>query len=194
MQMDDRPSKMCPPVRDPAKGWAVALLLALASAACGPTSEAVAPSPGRSTQPRGGPTVAPAASSSAPERWARWPELAAWRVAIERAPSQHLAADHEAETLANDAASAYPNLGPARLLDPGAILVQRLYAPGAATPEALFVMVRRTVRVSPDGPDVAGWEYLTLDPAGFITERGPLEACVRCHAEAPHDGAFGKAR
>lgn len=194
MQMDDRPSKMCPPSRDPEKTWAVALLLVLASAACGPTSEAVSSFPGRSTRAPGGPTVAPAASSSAPERWAHWSELAAWRVAIERGPSQHLAADHEAETLANDAASTYPSLGPARLLGPGAILVQRLYASGAATPEVFFVMVRRSEGATPDPPDATGWEYLILDPAGFITERGPLETCVRCHAEAPHGGAFGKAQ
>jgi hypothetical protein len=193
IQMDGHPTKMHGTTAQRRESFRAraALAVLLAAAACNPASEAVAPFPGRSTRPAGGSTAAPSASSRAPVRWERWPELAGWRSAIERTPSQHLAADHEAETLANDAAAAYPNLGPARRLGAGAILVQRLYAPGAATPEVHFAMVRRATEGTPDD---GGWEYLVLDPTGFILERGALGACARCHAEAPNDGTFGRAK
>jgi hypothetical protein len=210
MQMDGHPPKRCSPAAPrSANSRGAALVLALvtaacgAIAACGATSEPLPLSPGRSTLPPGGPTAAPSASARAPERWDRWGELAGWRVAIERTPSQHLAADHEAETLANDAAAAYPSLGPARHLGPGAVLAQRLYAPGSAIPEVVFAMVRRAEPASPGaegagaegvGAEGAGWEYLVVDPGGFVAERGDLAACARCHAEAPHDGLFGRAQ
>jgi len=126
--------------------------------------------------------------------WDRWSEVAAYPVAIARAPSQHLASDHEAETLANGAAAPYPNLGPAHLPSPGAVLVQRLYAPGAATPDVVLAMVKPAVSAPPAPSADDDWEYLVLDPNGLITQRGALEACARCHAEAPHAGLFGRAR
>lgn len=171
-------------------------LLALAASAllaCTPTSEGVPPFPGRSTRPPGGPTAAPTAAAQAPVRWDRWPELVGWRVAIARSPSQHLAADHEAETLTSPEAASYPHLGPARRLPPGSALVQRLYTAGATTPEVLFVMVRRADPETPSA-DGSSWEYFVLDPDGFITARGALPTCVRCHAEASHDGLFGRAQ
>lgn len=196
IQTDGHPTKMCGTTAQRPESFRarVAVAVLLCAAACSPASEPVAPFPGRSTRPAGGPTAAPSASSGAPVRWERWSELPGWRVAIERAPSQHLAAAHEAETLTNDAASAYPNLGPARRLEPGAALVQRLYAPGASSPEVIFAMVRRADGGTPGAADGSGWEYLVLDPDGFVTERGALDACARCHAEAPHDGMFGRAR
>ena len=175
---------------------AVACLVVLGAAACGPAAEPLGAFPGRSIRPRGGATVAPPPSTPVPARWERWGEVASWRVAVERSPSQHLAADHEAETLANAAAAAYPRLGPARRLGPGAVLIQRLYAPGATEPDVLFAMERRAESPGADAAtaDAATWEYLILAPDGVVGERGALEACARCHAEAPHEGAFGRAQ
>lgn len=183
------------------RGVAVTLAAVLI-AGCSPSPEPLALFPGRSTRPAGGATIAPPSSAKAPEVWERWPEVAGFRVAIERSPSQHLAADHEGETLASSGADAYPRAGPTRRFEPGAALVQRLYAPGATEPEVLFAMVQRPQDRA--APDAAGttleetsardWEYLVVTPAGLVLERGALDACVRCHAEAPHHGVFGRAR
>jgi hypothetical protein len=161
-------------------------------AACSPAPEPLGPTPGRSDRPHGGPSV-PAASTpdAGATIWERWPEFAAYRVAIPRAPSQHLTADHEGETLANASAAAYPNLGPASPMPAGAVLVQRLYASGAQSPEVVFAMVKKE---PPDAATPAAWEYLVLEPSGVVTERGMLESCARCHAEAPYEGLFGRAR
>ncbi|MEZ4298055.1 MAG: hypothetical protein R3B70_24065 [Polyangiaceae bacterium] len=184
------------------------LAFTAALVACGPPTEPVGPYPGKSTRPAGGPTVAPPPTALPPARWSRWDELATFRVAIPRAPSQHLAADHDAETLASPEAPAYPQLGPARTPAPGAALVQRLYAPEGTTPELYFVMSRTPVAPAPsaDAPaplaDASAassapaptWDFAILDAAGFVTESGSIPACARCHAEAPHDGLFGRAR
>jgi hypothetical protein len=162
-------------------------ILAALIAACSPAPDALGPLPGHSDRPRGGPLVpATTAPDAGPVQWERWSELSAYRVAIARAPSQHLAADHEGETLANDSATAYPDLGPARLLPAGAVLVQRLYATGSNVPEVVLAMEKQ--------PGDAAWEFLVLDASGLVTERGALETCGRCHAEAPHDSVFGKAQ
>jgi hypothetical protein len=159
--------------------------------ACGPAPDALGPTPGRSNRPRGGPPVpASTAADARPKLWERWSEVAEYRLAVGRMASQHLAADQEAETRANGAAAAYPDLGPARTPTPGSVLVQRLFERGAAAPSVLFAMEKSAA--SPG--DAAAWEFLVLDPAGLVQERGALEACVRCHAEAPHDMVFGRAR
>lgn len=160
--------------------------------ACTPAPDPLGPTPGRSHRPRPGPSVpATSAPDAGATLWEHWPELAAYRVAIPRAPSQHLAADHEGETLTNELAATYPSVGPARSMPASAVVVQRLYAPGAQTPEVLFAMVKGD---SPAGAVDGSWEYLVLDPAGLVTDRGALAACARCHAEAPSDGLFGRAR
>jgi hypothetical protein len=181
IQMDGHPSKMCSAAARPLEDFdfrargsdcrtsrartdrrATLAVVLVAAAACSPASDALTPSPGRSSRPPGGPTAAPSTGPEAPVRWERWGEPAA-----------------------------YPGLGPARRLGVGAVLAQRLYAPGAAAPDVVFVMERRVMTDETNG---AGWEYLMLDSQGFITERGALESCARCHAEAPHDGLFGRAK
>lgn len=133
--------------------------------------------------------MVPAGSSpdAGPVTWERWSEVAAYRVAIARMPSQHLAADHEGEVFASPNASSYPSLGPARMPPPGAVLVEKLYAPAATAPEVVFAMSR-----SADAD--RSWEFLVLDPNGTVQQRGEIEACARCHAEAPHGGLFGRAQ
>lgn len=88
-------------------------------------------------------------------------------------------------------AGVYPALGPESRLAPGATLVERLFAPGAAAPLTYFVMVKRA-----PGFDAAGgdWEYLVVSPGAEIEQRGTLPLCGRCHAEAPHDHLFGPGR
>ncbi len=170
-------------------------LLAVFVLACSSPAEPLPVTPGRSDRPRGGPTV-PAPPEVPPLLpWDRWPEVATFRLAVPRGPSQHLA-DHEAEILASPEATAYPDLGPAKLLPPGSALVERLYAPGAATPEVLFAMATPATPATPTGaaPSPAAWEFLVLTPEGKVEERGALGTCARCHAEAENDGVFGRAR
>jgi hypothetical protein len=164
------------------------LAVAFAASACSPGPEPIGPTSGPSNRPHEAPPV-PATSTPdvVPAIWERWQEVSTYRVAVPRAPSQHLAADHEGETLASDSAAPYPDLGPAAAPAVGAALLQRLYAPGATVPETQFAMVKRA-------PESGGWEYLVLDRSGVVTERGVLDACARCHAEAPHDGLFGRAQ
>lgn len=174
-----------------------AFFVALAQAAallagCSPP-EPLPLNPGRSQRLAGGPTTAPTASAAPAMKWERWEEMSRWRVAVPRAPSQHLAADREAETLVNDAALAYPNIGPTQSVEPGAILMQRIFSPGGEIPELFFAMVRRAAPSSGD-TSAASWDYVVITRDGLVAERGDVEVCARCHAEAPHNGLFGQAR
>lgn len=167
-------------------------------------------------RPPGGPTVPAPVEKPPPAPWDRWSEVASFRVAIARGPSQHFAGDHEAEVLASKEAEAYPDLGPAKLLGPGSALVERLYFPGEATPAVVFAMVKApaaggegsapatrgstpaataaTTQTEPATTAAsAAWEFLVIAPDGKVEERGAIETCARCHAEAPHDGVFGRA-
>ncbi len=183
------------------------------TAACSGSREPIGATPGRSNRPPGGPRVpANDPADAGPTHWERWSEVATFRLVVPRAPSQHLAGDHEGEILANVEAAAYPDLGPARSMPPGSVLVQRLYPSGAGAPDVIFAMVKRAANPSPSTsvapvpptaqtPELAGaddpvtaWEFLVLDADGRIESRGPLERCARCHAEAPHQGLFGRSR
>lgn len=181
-------------------------LIPVSTQACSPTTEPLR-APGRSNRPPGGATVpAKPHVDAGPTRWERWPEVATYRLALPRAPSQHLAGDHDGEVLASVPAAAYPDLGPTVALPPESVLVQRLYATGAAAPDVVFAMVRRasapesspspipSTEVAVGGDPTAAWEFLILDADGTIESRGQLEPCARCHAEAPHGGVFGRAR
>ena len=172
----------------------------LALPACGEPATPLPNLPGQSHRPAKDATVpANSAQPSGPVRWERWNELSTYRLAIPRAPTQHLGGDHEAEILANPAAAAYPDLGPAKTLGEGAVLVERLFPAGNDTADGLFVMVRRAealetkAQPTPDDPAFP-WEMLVLTPDGTLEERGSIESCARCHAEAPHDGVFGRAQ
>ncbi len=165
----------------------------VATFGCGPAPDPLGPTPGRSNRPRGGPPVPAARADTGPKMWERWSEVPAYRLAVARTASQHLAAGLEAETLANEVAAAYPDLGPQRTLPPGSVVLQRLFEPGAPGPVAVFAMVKR----APAAPGAAvdsAWEFLVLETSGLVQERGALGTCVRCHAEAPHDMLFGRAR
>ncbi len=165
-----------------------AALAALAlEAACTPTREngsaAADPSAWSSAGP---PPSAPAPSQAAPStRWEHAERLGTFRRVGPRTHSEHLGGEREAEVLVNEAAAAYPALGPERRLGAGAVLVEALYRPGSTELEAYFAMQRR-----PDG----AWEYLIVTPTGEIDQRGRLPLCERCHAEAPHDHVFGRPR
>lgn len=124
-------------------------------------------------------------------RWELADSLSTFRKAAPRARSAHGGGDLEGEVLANAEAKAYPALGPARLLPPGAVLVEAHYRAGSSEPVFFFVMAKRPAGFDNEGRD---WEYLIVEPQGVVSERGRLPLCARCHAEAPNDNVFGPPR
>jgi hypothetical protein len=96
----------------------------------------------------------------------------------------------EGEVLANEG-SEYPLRGPTSTAPAGTTLVERLFAPGSSVPVTYLVMVKQNAGFDPPGGD---WEYLVVHPDGMIEDRGKLQLCVRCHAEAPQDHLFGGER
>lgn len=65
---------------------------------------------------------------------------------------------------------------------------QGLFRAGAAA--GLFVMQRDANA----GGGESAWTYATVDPSGEVTALGRLEACIRCHRDAPYEGLFGLER
>lgn len=160
------------------------VVIAAFALSCGSTSKASTRRSSADLAARPAVPLAPTGpKSTVPSRWERADELSSLRKVGPRSPSSHLTGDLEGEVLVNEAAGAYPVLGPNRRLPAGALLVQALGKPGSAETLTLFVMAKQ--------PD--GWDFLILEPDGDVVKRGdPL--CRRCHAEAPHDFLFGAPR
>lgn len=152
----------------------------MAVAACG------GPAPAERTRAATPPTVRTAAPTLG--RWEHADAASGFRP-VARVRSQHLGTGAiEAEVLANDVAAAYPELGPARQLPPGSVLLERLHPAGSGEAMAWFAMVR-PLRDGSAGP----WQFLVVRPDGELLARDP-PGCARCHAEAPYDGVFGPPR
>jgi hypothetical protein len=49
-------------------------------------------------------------------------------------------------------------------------------------------MAKRDAGFYAEGGD---WEFVVLDAAGRLEDRGKLALCARCHAEATADWVFG---
>lgn len=162
------------------------------AAACTPTvesqsSSATNPSAWSSNE-SDGPAKAMPTAADKPTRWEHMDALGTFRKAAARARSQHLQGEHDAEVLVNEAAAAYPTLGPLRQLPSGSVLVEALYAPNQQDVSMYFVMVK------PQSASSSVWEYAVVTNAGMVERRGALTLCARCHAEAPHDSVFGRPR
>ena len=131
----------------------------------------------------------PSALDVAPTRFVLRELLPFLRQATVRSRSEHLSGEFEGEVLVNEAARAYPALGPQRGLPPGAMVLERHLAPGSEAPVVYFGMMKRAAGFDPAGGD---WEYLVVSPEGQVAPQGVL--CGRCHADAPHDHLFGAGR
>jgi hypothetical protein len=129
------------------------------------------------------------AAEAAPTRFVLAALLPSLRAATRRSRSEHLSGQLEGEVLVNEAALAYPALGPQRGLPPGAMLLERHLSQGSKAAVVYFGMVKRAPGFDPTGGD---WEYVVVSPEGQIASQGRL--CSRCHAEAPHDHLFGASR
>ncbi|MEP7123297.1 MAG: hypothetical protein ABJE95_20390 [Byssovorax sp.] len=174
-----------------------AATLLTASAACTPTPPPIALGATADHAPRGIPPQASPPTESSPSAepppppWDLVAQLRRLHPASPRTPSEHLNGQLDGEILADEGAAAYPALGPLRPIPAGATLVERLYPRGAADVAATFAMVKRAPGYDPAGGD---WEYLVVDGAGHLEQRGRLPLCARCHADAPHDHLFGSGR
>jgi len=168
-------------------------LFATLTAACTPsadTSSSSAADPSAWSNEGPAPRAATSAPTAprAPHRWELADRLGSLRKATPRARSQHLAGEHDAEVLTNDEGAPYPAVGPQRPLGGGAVLVEALYAPGSSDVALYFAMAKQP-------PTQGGaWEYLVVRADGQVEQRGRLALCERCHAEAPEDHVFGRAR
>lgn len=169
------------------------VFVVVSTAACTPTvesqsSSAANPSAWSSNESDGASPPTPKVHSDKPTRWEHIDALGTFRKAAARARSQHLHGEHDAEVLVNEAAAAYPTLGPSRQLPSGSVLVEALYAPNQQDVAMYFVMVK------PSSAAGSVWEYAVVTNAGMVERRGALTLCARCHAEAPYDHVFGRPR
>jgi hypothetical protein len=73
----------------------------------------------------------------------------------------------------------------------GSVLVKKHRDRLSSAPGPVFIMIKRDAGYFTAGGD---WEYVVTDPEGWISDRGALAACARCHAEANSDWTFGPPR
>jgi len=158
--------------------------------ACSPSAPAPLAVPPGARPGASLPTAVTSAAPTPPAPWELSAELSRMHPATSRAPSEHLTGELDGEVFVNEAAGAYPALGPRRELAPGATLVERHLERGSEKIAVYFAMVKRPAGYDPDGGD---WEYLVVAADGQVEERGRLPLCARCHADAPHDHLFGGA-
>jgi hypothetical protein len=124
--------------------------------------------------------------------WDLAAELPGLRQVTPFAPSDHGTGDLEGCVLVNEAASASGSPGQVEPFGVGAVLVLEHRVPGASTASVMLLAMRkREPGYNPAGGD---WEYGVADSGGTFSQRGPLFACGRCHAEATRSHVFSAAR
>lgn len=83
-------------------------------------------------------------------------------------------------------ASEYQGLRVGGAMPQGAVLVE-LHTDKSGVPLDGFVMEKREAGYFPAGGD---WDYAVIGHEGELQQRGKLDFCARCHAEAPADFVF----
>jgi hypothetical protein len=155
-------------------------------AACGLREPALV-NPGMSSI--GPPVQRPSAKVvDAGTKWEAMGELATLdRVGPVFASRGHFAGRWRAEARMNaTAAATYAHLAASTTRFPGgSLLVETHKEPNLSGP--IYAMVKRDTGYFPDGAD---WEFVVTDSDGWIEDRGALQLCARCHAEARTDGVF----
>lgn len=147
--------------------------------------------PGVSDRPREVPSPRAAASAEASsEPWEHASKLPALisiddRVLPSRGHNPPFWSGHVKVNGALDAT--YRALGPESHVAVGAIAVEE-HRDSEGKPGPTYAMVKRDAGFDVQGGD---WEYLVLDGAGRVEQRGVIPLCARCHADAPVDRLFG---
>ena len=103
----------------------------------------------------------------------------------------HGTGEWNAQIRANDKAAAdYETLRVGGAMPKGAVLVELHTDKRGGVPLDGFVMEKREAGFFPAGGD---WDYAVIDHDGLVQQRGKLEFCARCHADAPADFVFVRA-
>jgi hypothetical protein len=122
-----------------------------------------------------------------PRRWEHYDEVLSWPPAQTAFPSLgHFAANQSAAIHVDGAArETYVNLVAASRLPVGTIVAELLSDMRTGRRGRLLAMHKLAAD---------RWEYLVVDAAGLIEERGDLPLCRRCHADGLADQLFGLPR
>jgi hypothetical protein len=161
---------------------------ALFVAACGHGNDLG--SPGVSDRPAEAPSRVQPAPPTPRQPWEHLAELDAYPVIDDRQlPSKGHNPPYWSGIVrvSGQLEAVYRTLGPGSVIPPGAIAVEaHRTADGGEGPR--FAMVKHEPGFDARGGD---WEYVVLDPAGNVEQRGILPLCARCHGDAPSDHLFG---
>ena len=168
------------------------LWLAILCAACGATQERPRlrddgwrDTPGRrAAEPATGHDVLPESQRS---RW-RYADAIRELNEVEVAgPSEHLGGTYLRRVRVNAMAAAYASVASPRPMPPGALVVQEHIA-SDGRPMITYAMLKGMLGSAPESGD---WDFVVLDAELRSEVANSPPACVRCHAEAPHDLLFG---
>jgi hypothetical protein len=104
----------------------------------------------------------------------------------------HFAGRWTAEIAVNETAlPTYTHLTASSRFEVGSLLVKKHASTSSSAPGPTFAMLKRDPGFYSAGGD---WEYVVLDAAGHLEDRGKLALCARCHAEGNADWTFGPPR
>jgi hypothetical protein len=120
--------------------------------------------------------------------WDRYDEVQGWPSAHEKAflSLGHLSAQYAASVIVDPAArDAYQNLVTGSSLPVGTVIAEFHRDARTGQKGPVFAMQKQAV---------GRWEFLVVDPAGVVQNRGQLALCQRCHAEGVADQLFGLPR
>ena len=163
--------------------------LTLLAAGCGSDASF---RPGATDVPR--PASSPQSEPQAARtvRWELFSQLASMqRLGPEFASRGHGTGDWNAQLRVNATASeGLTKLHLGTTMPRGSVLVQLHTDKRTGEPLQGFVMQKRESGYFPSGGD---WDYGVIAVDGTIEQRGRLEFCARCHAEAPADFVFTRA-
>ena len=126
-----------------------------------------------------------AGNQAARARWERFDEARSWPAARDEPyvsrghpPGYFLATVR----VTPDSLTAYQNLTAGTKMAEGTVIVQFQQDPQQGVGGPVFVMSKVSQ---------ADWEFMVVDPEGWIHDRGEIPLCARCHAEAVADELFG---
>jgi len=161
----------------------VAVMLA---ASCGPREPF---RPGVTDVPQPGSSNRVEPQASALVKWERFGELGKLEpMASSFASRGHGTGQWLGQTRGSaPAASAAPKLVPGATMPKGSLLVELHTDKRTGAPSDGFFMEKREAGYFPAGGD---WEWGVFGSDGLVQNRGKLEFCARCHAEASADYVF----
>jgi hypothetical protein len=117
-------------------------------------------------------------------RWTRLDEVAAWPTVYPHpfASLGHASVRYTIDVRVDSTArDRYAALLPGTVLPKGTLIAAFHHDPERGQRGPIYVMEKTG----------SGWEFSIVDADGRVRQRGALELCARCHAEAVADQVFG---